>query len=246
MLFRLAMTQRACVGITIGLLFMATSCSANSDSSCGNGYSISSYVAGFSQGLDNFSEDRYAQLRKDSSNAYEIAVNSVTHDAVTSEATAVAKKIATFIGEMDLVGWDVNRALDIAAAVNAATELGSEQTLQQANVVEATVLSRCGSPSTFAPHSQSEITLPMNPIASPTATDPIVNTVSDEAELTVIAKFVAAQFGLTVSDAEANCLAEALSGVYDVSGASANQEQYQSQFQKAFDDCGIAFIVPNQ
>jgi hypothetical protein len=201
-------------------------------------------VAGFSQGLDNFSEDRYAQLRTESNSAYERAVNAVTDDSVSAEATAIATKISAFITSMDTVEWDVNRALDIAEAVEAAVDLGSESTLRQANAVEAELVKRCGMPSSVAPPTEGEVTLPMNPIPSPTATDPTTNTVSDRSELSVIGKMIANQFGLTVSDNEGTCLGTSLSGVYDVSGPETNNAQYQRQFQRAFDACGIVFSVP--
>ena len=229
-----------------GLLGVLGSCSTNSDALCGSNISISDYVAGFSQGLDNFSEDRYAQLRTESNSAYERTVNAVTDDSVTTEATLIAKKISTFITVMDTVEWDVNRAIDIAEAVDAAVELGSELSLRQANVVEGELVARCGMPSSVAPPTDGEITLPMNPIPSPTATDPTMNTVSDLLELSVIGKMVATQFGLSVSDSEATCLGISLSDVYDVSGPNSNTAQYLSQFQQAFDKCKIIFVVPKE
>lgn len=228
----------------VGLLGVLASCSSNSDVLCGSNISISDYVAGFSQGLDNFSEDRYAQLRTEANSAYERTVNAVTDDSVSAEATAIATKISTFITSMDTVEWDVNRALDIAEAVEAAVDLGSESTLRQANAVEAELVKRCGMPSSGAPPTEGEVTLPMNPIPSPTATDPTTNTVSDISELSVIGKMIANQFGLTVSDSEGTCLGTSLSGIYDVSGPETNNAQYQRQFQRAFDACGIVFSVP--
>ena len=232
--------------LLVGLLGLVTSCSSKSDSACSSRVSISDYVASFSQGLDNFSEDRYAQLRSESNAAYERTVNAVTVKSVTVEAAALATKISKFISVMDTVDWDVNRALDIADALTAAGVLGSETSLLQANAVEAVIVAQCGMPSTAAPPANAEVTLPMNPIPSPTATDPTMNTVNDASELSVIGKMVATQFGLTVTDVEASCLGTSLSGIYDVSGANANNAQYQSQFQRAFDSCGISFTVPNQ
>ena len=226
------------------LLCVLGSCSTNSESLCGSNISISDYVAGFSQGLDNFSEDRYAQLRSESKYAYERTVSAVPDDSVSAEATAIATKISAFITAMDTVEWDVNRALNIAEAVEAAVDLGSELTLRQANAVEAELVKRCGMPSSVAPPTEGEVTLPMNPIPSPTATDPTTNSVSDISELSVIGKMIANQFGLTVSETEAACLGTALSNIYDVSGPETNNAQYQRQFQRAFDACGIDFSVP--
>jgi hypothetical protein len=207
---------------------------------------VSDYVAGFSQGLDNFSEDRYAQLRSDSNAAYERTVNAVTNDLVSAQATLVATKISTFISVMDSVDWDVNRALDIAVANAAAVDLGSELTLMEANAVEAELVGICGMPPTVAPPTEGEVTLPMNSIPSPNATDPTMNTVDESSELSVIGKIVANQFGLTVTDVEAECLGESLAGIYDVSGSNSNNAQYQRQFQRAFDSCGIDFVIPSE
>jgi hypothetical protein len=140
-------------------------------------------VAGFSQGLDNFSEDRYAQLRTESNSAYERTVNAVTEESLTTEATAIATKISAFITVMDTVEWDVNRALDIAEAVEAAVDLGSESTLRQANAVEAELVKRCGMPSSVAPPTEGEVTLPMNPIPSPTATDLTASSSDEEKQI---------------------------------------------------------------
>ena len=222
------------------------SCSSGPEAVCSSNISISDYVAGFSQGLDNFSEDRYSLLRTESNSAYERTVNAVTDDVITTEATSVASKISAFISVMDKVDWDVTRALNVSDAITAAEALGSESTLRQANAVEGQLVARCGLPSSIAPPNGSENTMPMNPIPSPTATDPTTNTVSDSSELSVIGKMIADQFGLTITDTEAECLGESLSGIYDVSGPETNNAQYQRQFQRAFDGCGIVFDIPSE
>ena len=226
------------------MLMALSACSSSSSNGCGDGNSISGFVAGFSQGLDNFSEEKYAQLRTDSLNAYEVAVNAVPEEKVSVEATALANKVLAFIGVMNSVSWDINQALSIPVAIEAAVDLGSFESLREANAIESTLLSRCGLPSTFAPNAEAEITLPMNSIPSPTATDPVMESVDDSSELTVFGKVIATQFGIVVTDAEAECLGVALSGIYDVSGATPNAEQYQKQFQKAFDVCDVAFVIP--
>ena len=222
------------------------SCSSGPEAVCSSNISISDYVARFSQGLDNFSEDRYSLLRTESNSAYERTVNAVTDDVITTEATSVASKISAFISVMDKVDWDVTRALNVSDAITAAEALGSESTLRQANAVEGQLVARCGLPSSIAPPNMPENTLPMNPIPSPTATDPTTNTVSDSSELSVIGKMIANQFGLTITDTEAECLGESLSGIYDVSGPETNNAQYQRQFQRAFDGCGIVFDIPSE
>ena len=229
-----------------GLLGLLVSCSSETEALCSSNISISDYVASFSQGLDNFSEDRYSQLRSESNAAYERTVNAVTDDVISVEATSVATTISAFISVMDTVDWDVTRALDISEAIAAAEALGSESTLRQANAVEGQLVTRCGLPSSIAPPNNAENTLPMAPIPSPTATDPIVSPLDDSSELTVIGKMIATQFGLTITDNEATCLGLALSDTYDVSSSDTDNAQYQRQFQRAFDDCGIDFTISGQ
>jgi hypothetical protein len=147
---------------------------------------------------------------------------------------------------MDEIDWDVNRALEVSEAVSAAVDLGSEETLRQANTVEGQLVSKCGLPSTQAPPNNPEITLPMASIPSPTATDPVINSLNDSSELTVFGKMVATQFGLTITNSEATCLGTSLSDIYDVSSPDTDNVQYQRQFQRAFDNCGIDFAIPNQ
>jgi len=231
--------------MAVVMLIAVSSCSSGSSDGCGDGNSISGFVVGFSQGLDNFSEEKYAQLRSDSLNAYEVAVNAVAKGEVSVAATALAKKILAFIGAMNSVSWDINQALGVSTAIDTAVDLGSVESLRLANAIEASLLSRCGLPSTFAPMAEAEITLPMNPIPSPTATDPPMESVDDSSELTVFGEMIATQFGIVVTDTEAQCLGEALSGIYDVSGISPNEVQYQKQFQKAFDVCSVAFVIPS-
>ena len=229
-----------------GLLGLLVSCSSETEALCSSNISISDYVASFSQGLDNFSEDRYSQLRSESNAAYERTVNAVTDDVISVEATSVATTISAFISVMDTVDWDVTRALDISEAIAAAEALGSESTLRQANAVEGQLVTRCGLPSSIAPPNNAENTLPMAPIPSPTATDPIVSPLDDSSELTVIGKMIATQFGLTITDNEATCLGIALSDTYDVSSPDTDNAQYQRQFQRAFDNCGIDFTISGQ
>ena len=229
-----------------GLLGLLVSCSSETEALCSSNISISDYVASFSQGLDNFSEDRYSQLRSESNAAYERTVNAVTDDVISVEATSVATTISAFISVMDTVDWDVTRALDISEAIAAAEALGSESTLRQANAVEGQLVTRCGLPSSIAPPNNAENTLPMAPIPSPTATDPIVSPLDDSSELTVVGKMIATQFGLTITDNEATCLGLALSDTYDVSSPDTDNAQYQRQFQRAFDSCGIDFTISGQ
>jgi hypothetical protein len=145
---------------------------------------------------------------------------------------------------MDDVDWDVSIALLTNEAVEAASSLGTAETLSQANAIDAFVISQCGLPSTLAPVPGSPDSLPSPSIASPTQTDPPSTPPNESSETREEGRLVAEIFGLTLSNAELDCLGNQLSNIVDVSGANANLAQYQGQFQKAFDSCKIIFTVP--
>lgn len=228
-----------CLGVLVG-------CGSTEESLCTSAISVPSYTLRFAQGLDNFSEDQYEQLRLDSLDARE-TVNGVAVSAdPPTEASELAIKINEFVSAMDDVDWDVTIALQSPTAVSAATELGSTETLAQANTVDAFVISQCGLPSTLAPIEGSLDTLPSPVIPSPTQTDPPASPPNDTAEELELGRTVATIFALTLAEQSMSCLGSQLAGITDVSSASANLAQYQGQFQRAFDACDINFKVPVQ
>jgi hypothetical protein len=219
------------------------SCTSES-SICDDLSSVAGFTIQFSQGLDNFSETQFATLKDESFDARK----SVNHVAVnhpdSEEASDLAEKLNVFISSMEKNGWDVSLALSDVVAVDAASNLGSPQSLTQANTVESLLIGECGLPSTIANSDQTAETLPGPSIPSPTQTDPPTNTINENSEDDALGATVARLFNLTVSPAQTTCLGRALQGVVDVSSSTANLAQYQSQFQRAFDECSIAFTVP--
>lgn len=198
----------------------------------------------FSQGLDNFSEDQYVQLRLDSLDALS-TVNAVAVAAdAPPEASRLAITINSFVAAMDDVEWDVSIAVLTDDAMEAASRLGTVETLAQANTVDAFVISQCGLPTTLAPITGPVETLPLPSIPSPTQTDPPISPPDDTSEAREEGRIIANVFGLNLSDNQLVCLGEAVSGIVDVSGPNSNLAQYQGQFQKAFDSCNIDFKVP--
>ena len=232
------------MGLVLSLGFLG-SCSDNRDVlDCSSVQSVSGFVQRFSLGLDNFSENQYQQLRLDTLDVLDTVTVAVSATAVPENATALARKIDLFILSMDEVAWDVSRALQNTEAIKAANSLGSEQTLREANEVEAFVIKQCGLPSTVPIGSEGETRLPDPSIPSPTATDPTTNTINEMSEAEALGTTVANIFGLTLDVDKLRCLGESLSGIVDLSDATSNSAQYQGQFQKAFDTCGITFSVP--
>jgi hypothetical protein len=229
-----------------GILLCGVFCvSCSSESSiCDDLSSVAGFTIQFSQGLDNFSETQFATLKDETFDAR----MSVNHVAVinpdSEEAANLAEKLNVFISSMEKNDWDVSIALSDEVAVDAASTLGSPESLTQANTVESLLIGECGLPSTIANSDQTAETLPGPSIPSPTQTDPPTNTINENSEDDALGATVARLFNLTVSPAQTTCLGRALQGVVDVSSSTANLAQYQSQFQRAFDDCSIVFTVP--
>lgn len=226
------------------LLFVTSGCVSKSADFCDGISSVAGFTTQFAQGLDNFSESQYSQLRDETENARD-AVNHVAVKNVDSvEASELGKKINVFISAMEKVNWDVSLALSDSVASNAAMALGNAESLTQANTVESLLIGECGLPSTIAGNIQSADTLPSPSIPGPTQTDPPTNTINESSQDNALGAIVASLFQLNLSPAQTNCLGEELQSVVDVSSSSANLAQYQGQFQKAFDACLIDFTVP--
>ena len=228
-----------------GLLLLAVGATActSGEGLCDGVKSVSGFVMSFQQGLDNFSEDEYSRLRMDTLDA--LGTTTRIHDETRStESALLEQKIKTFEAAMVDAEWDVTVALTSAAANRAASTLGTPETLTQANVVEAAIIDRCGLPTTVEPSDSSGDTLPAPLIPSPTQTDPPTDTIDQESEAAAQGRLVATLFGLTLTRDQVECLGRNLQTITDVSSAGANMAQYQGQFQRAFDDCSIAFTVP--
>jgi len=226
------------------LPLIVSSCSSQSDTLCDSALSIPSFTMRFTQGLDNFSEDQYEQLRLDTLDALETVNDVAVLSDSPEEASRLAIKINNFIATMDDVDWDVSIALLTNEAVQAASVLGTSETLAQANAIDAFVISQCGLPSTLAPVAGSADSLPSPSIPSPTQTDPPASPPNESSENREEGRLVAGIFDLSLTDSELDCLGAELANIVDVSGANANLAQYQGQFQKAFDSCAIDFKVP--
>lgn len=208
--------------------------------------SVPSYTSRFLQGLDNFGEDQYENLRVDSTRTRQTVVQILELFPDNKNVANVLQKIDEFIVAMEFVDWDVSLALGNQEANDAADNLGSNTTISEANEIDALVIGLCGLPSTFVPNDQTAETLPMPWIPSPTATEPETNLVDDTSETYALGLVVGTLFQLTLNDEQVQCLGQELVGVVDRSDATANSAQYQSQFQRAFDNCSINFIVPSE
>jgi hypothetical protein len=230
--------------VVIGLLGAMSACGTSVMDVCSQAVSVPSYTTRFISGLDNFSEDQYENLRTDTLRTRETVarVLELYPDDVSTQA--VLAKIDSFSTAMDSTEWDVSLALRNSDAVQGAILLGSIETISEANQIDVLVISLCGLPSTFVPNEATGDTLPMPWIPRPTDTEPESELTDETSEIYALGEMVGTLFQLTLTSDEVKCLGEELVNVVDKSDATSNSAQYQSQFQRAFDNCSIAFTVP--
>jgi hypothetical protein len=195
-------------------------------------------------GLDNFGEDQYENLRTDTLRTRETVALVFDLYPDDQNVLAVLKKIDDFSDAMASTDWDVSLALRNSDSVQGAVTLGSAETISQANQIDALVISLCGLPSTFVPNEATGDTLPMPWIPGPTDTEPESALADDTSEIYALGEMVGTLFQLTLTAEEVECIGNELVNVVDKSDATSNGAQYQAQFQKAFDNCSVAFTVP--
>lgn len=220
-------------------------CSLNTPKSfCEDVPSVAAYVIRMSQGLDNFSEDQYFQLRTTSLSVYEAVVAAVEDPNFDLPAVQLLANLQRFNAAMDEVLWDVSLAVIDTSALTAASAFTDSEMLKEANNVESYVIEKCGLPD-FTPNDENAFgTLPSPYIAPPTATEPPTGPVNQESEDIALGTMVGTLFGLTLNAEEVKCIGQELQGVVDVTSATSNEAQYIGQYQRAFDTCGIDFEIP--
>lgn len=238
-----AARQSGLVSLLMVGLVTVVSCSGREAGVCEGVKSVSDFVSQFSQGLDNFAEDRYTQLRLDSLDSLD-TVRAFFKDATHGrEARNLGARLQTFVAEMDKVSWDVSQALESEAAVKAASELGTSDALADANSVEAVLIDTCGLPTTQPPIVGSD-SLPFPEVQSPAATDPQTNGPNLMSEDRASGLMVATQFGLTLTDVQVVCLGRALNNAFTDETTVDDPVQTRARYQDAFDGCGIRYSVP--
>jgi hypothetical protein len=233
------------VFVAVVLSLVTSACSGKADSFCSRSSSVAGVALMLSNGLSDISESQYATLRSDLLFAHNAAFESMKDQPEDSDSTRFYVKLQKFTSIMEELSWDFSEALLDVAASNAAANLGTPAALREANTVESFVITTCGMPSTV-PFEATVDTLPSPSIPGPTATDPPSSNQNQKSENIATGKVLAAIYGVSISDTEAQCLGSLLGDVVDATSASADSAQYAQQFQKAFDVCGInTAIVPN-
>ena len=164
-----------------------------------------------------------------------------------SDVTARVEQVKTALTDLsvslDEVDWDIATAATNVKVQAAMAVFGDKKTADAIVIVGDYTQSLCGTKSSIAVvNDASTLPLPIQP--SPTATDPPMGLTDNASDARATGLLVATLFGLTATDVQINCLGIALQGIQDVTAASGTLEQYQGQFQKAFDTCSIDFRVP--
>ena len=234
---------------TFALVIMSfstlASCSAfsTSDDLCGSKASVADFLTSLRDGVGAIADSQYASIRMSAFDAYDATVEAMDNEDTRSAASALQPRLQRFVQEMDDLSWDLSVVADSVEALEAITALNSEDSLQQANVVDAYMISRCGTASTVVQNPGVEITLPGPVISQPNDSLPLTEEPNERSEAASLGFTVATAFNLTLSESEMVCLGTALTGVYDASGDSKNIDQYTQQFQSAFNNCNIDVVI---
>ena len=234
---------------TFALVIMSfstlASCSAfsTSDDLCDSRVSVADFLTSLRDGVGAIADSQYASIRMSAFDAYDATVEAMDNEDTRSAASALQPRLQRFVQEMDDLSWDLSVVADSVEALEAITALNSEDSLQQANVVDAYMISRCGTASTVVQSPGVEITLPGPVISQPNDSLPLTEEPNERSEAASLGFTVATAFNLTLSESEMVCLGTALTGVYDASGDSKNIDQYTQQFQSAFNNCNIDVVI---
>lgn len=236
----------AAVLSTLALCPLLPGCAAGeTDDLCRGRVSVGDWVLQFGQGLANFDDSAATELEADSLSVLDVVLAARPAGLAGDDAVELSRQVAAFVAAMNSHDWSVSTALGDDRALEAADALGTEDALRRANVVEAAVLTECGTVPTLVQPVDTAETLPFPSVPAPTDTEPQSTPPDDESEARAIGTEVGTAFGLTLTDEQVVCLGRELNGVTDATGALAGPGQYQAQFQAAFDACSIPFEVPD-
>lgn len=232
--------------LTVLLSGLALSCSAgDADPLCSGRVSTAEYVLRFGQGLANFDDSASLSLEADSLSVLDVLLAGRGADGGDRKAAEdLSAKVAAFIASMNSHDWLISAALDDPKAVANADALATEDSLRQANTVEALVLQKCPSVPTLAAPQASYDTLPLPSQPAPDETVPPAAPPDDDSQARALGTIIGESFGLTMTPEQVLCVGRALTEVVDATQAQSGPGQYTRQYQTAFDSCGVDFEVP--
>ena len=229
--------------ILVSMSLVSCSAFASNADTCDSRVSVADFLTSLRDGVGAIADSQYASIRMSAFDAYDATVEAMDNDDTRSAASVLQPRLQRFVQEMDDLSWDLSVVADSVEALEAISALNSEDSLQQANVVDAYMISRCGTVSTVVQNPGVEITLPGPVISQPNDSLPLTEEPNERSEAASLGFTVATAFNLTLSESEMVCLGTALTGVYDASGDSKNIDQYTQQFQSAFNNCNIDVVI---
>jgi hypothetical protein len=212
---------------------------------------VSGFVINLSIGIDNRAEDQFGQFRNDTLRAHDLvlAVAEGGFDAPpdTMESAAVlAADLGSFIDGMDGVLWDVTQAALDASTYSAWEAASSREALARANMVEAAVIDRCGLPEVVTPEGDGPAVLPFPSVPSPTATDPPTAPIDEDSEALAMGRVLAEIYLLELEADQLLCLGRQMQNFENMVRPDYDDERFLTQFRRAFSNCDIDFVPPEE
>ena len=229
------------------LLSLATGCSEKTATDiCGRRTSLASVTGVLSQGIDALAAETAGALRLDiiANQNILIAARSDAPQGVASSIDEVLKAYSNLEAALDAVDWDLAVAATDAGVQQEIDSVTSGSALTASTTVESYLFAKCGAPMESSTDVVAPATLPPSTQLGTDITDPDTSTTNADSEVTALGLLIGNSFQLTLTVEEATCLGEEVSKVVDYSDDTSSSQQYAAQYQRAFDACGIDFVVP--
>ena len=234
--------------VVMPMIFLVASCGSSSNNAlCGPSRTVGSVASTIAIGLFEFDEtDGGSTLRIDVLTAItqlDVVVDEAPDD-LQQQATLLKTEFEQFLDVADDLNWDDVAMSSDVVIDDIGADLNSDAGVYATTAVDSYISTTCNTGNDIGESDGAGLpTLPQPAIPSPTATDPPMEMVDGDQEARALGETIAALFGLELTPELAMCLGKTLSEIPDVS-SSASPDEYQAQFQRAFDLCGIEFQIP--
>lgn len=240
-----ALVKRVILGLVPAMLIAGCAEQSTVDV-CGRRTSLASVTGVLSQGVDAIAAETSGSLRLDIlANQNILAAARVdSPEGVSDAIDVVLSAYAEVENALDLVDWDLSVAATDEGVQSSIEEVTTGQALVASATVESYLFAKCGAPLQSDVNQVAPATLPVSTQLGTDVTDPDTAPVDGESEIVALGLLIGNSFQLTLSLDQAKCLGEKVSDVVDYSNEDSTSEQYSSQYQRAFDACGIDFDVP--
>jgi hypothetical protein len=233
--------------VVLATALLASACASDEDALCASGQSVGSVTSAIAVGWYDFDEtDGGSALRLQVLTGIEQLdiVSEEASDDLALQAQLVQDMFVRFLDVSDELEWNdsvMSNDVRIDAVI---ADLNSDAGVFATTAVDSYIANACGSDVGVLSTDDGGLpTLPPPPMSSPTATEPPIEMLDVDKEARALGETVAALFGLNVESEVALCLGKTLSEVTDTSRVNSDPAEYLSQFQIAFDICGVDFEI---